>query len=56
MFGDPFHIRYVDNFLKFFDLVGKVLHSDIYDGIPRLFVFLRPFFGVENQSGYQPLS
>ena len=39
MFGDPFHIRYLDNFFKLFDNVGKVLHDDIYDGIPCLFVF-----------------
>ena len=32
------------------------LLTDIYDGIPCLFVFLRPYFGLESQSGYQPLS
>ena len=26
MFGDPFRIRYLDNFFKLFDNVGKVLH------------------------------
>ena len=40
MFGDPFHIRYLDNFFKLFDFVGKVLHADISYGIPCLFVFL----------------
>ena len=39
MFGDPFHIRYLDNSFKLFDFVGKILHADIYDGIPCLFVF-----------------
>ena len=38
MFGDPFQIRYLDNFFKLFDFVVKVLHTDIYDGIPCLFV------------------
>ena len=42
MFGDPFQIRYLDNFFKLFDFVGKVLHTDISDGIPCLFVFFRP--------------
>ena len=39
MFGDPFHIRYLDKFFKRFDNVGKVLHANISDGIPYLFVF-----------------
>ena len=39
MFGDPFHIRYLDNFFKLFDFVGTFLHVDISDGIPCLFVF-----------------
>ena len=56
MFGDPFQIRYLDNFFKLFDFVGKVLHTDISDGIPCLFIFFRPCFSLEIQSGYQPLS
>ena len=40
MFGDPFQIRYLDNFFKLFDFVGKVLHTDIYDGIPCLFIYI----------------
>ena len=43
-------------FFKLFDFIGKVLHADISDGIPCLFVFFRPCFGLERQSGYQPLS
>ena len=56
MFGDPFHIRYLDNLFKLFDNVGKVLHAEISDGISCLFLFLRPCFGLECQSSYQPLS
>ena len=40
MFGDPFKIRYLDNFFKLFDFVRKVLHTDIYDGIPFLLYFV----------------
>ena len=43
-------------FFKLFDNIRKVLISDISDGIPSLFVFLRPYFGLEIQSSYQPLS
>ena len=39
MFGCPFQIRYLNNFFKLFDFVGKVLHTDIYDGIPCLYIF-----------------
>ena len=56
MFGDPFHIRYFANSLKIFDNLLKVLLAEIYDGIPCLFVFWRPYFGLESQSDYQPLS
>ena len=56
MFGDPFHIRYLVNFLKLFDNLRRVLLADISDGIPCFFVFLRPCYGIESQSGYQPLS
>ena len=34
----------------------KVLPNDIYDGIPCLFVFLWPCFGLETQRGNQLLS
>ena len=44
------------NFFKLFDFVGKVLHTDISNSIPCLFVFFRPCFGLDSQSGYQPLS
>ena len=43
-------------FFKLFDFVGKVLHADISDDIPCLFVFFRPCFDLKSQSGYQPLS
>ena len=39
MCGDPFLIRYLDNFFKLFDFFGKVLRTDISDDIPCLFVF-----------------
>ena len=60
MFGDLFHIRYLDNFFKLFDFVVKVLHTDISDGIPCLFIFFdlalvlraravtKPFSGLSN--------
>ena len=38
MFGDTFHIRYLEMFFKLFDNVRKVLHADISDGILCLFV------------------
>ena len=56
MFGDPFHIRYFANFIKLFYNLRKVLLADISDGVPCFFVFLQPYFGLESQSGYQPLS
>ena len=56
IFGDPFIIRYLANFLKLFDNLLKVLLTDISDGVPCLFVFWLPYFGPEFQSGYQPLS
>ena len=43
-------------FFKLFDFFGKVIHTDISDGIPCIFVFFWPCFGLESQSGYQPLS
>ena len=56
MFGCLFQMRYLNKIFKLFDFVGKVLHTDISDGIPCLFVFLRPCFGLETQGGNQPLS
>ena len=56
MFGYLFQMRYHNKFFKLFDFVGKVLHTDISDVIPCLFIFCRPCFGLESQSGYQPLS
>ena len=56
IFGCPFLMRYLNKIFKLFDFVGKVLHTDIYDGIPCLFIFCRPCLGLESKSGYQPLS
>ena len=39
MFGDPFHIKYLDFFFKVFDNIEKVIHANIYDGIPCLYEF-----------------
>ena len=39
MFGDPFHIRYLANFLNLFDNFRKVFLADFSDGIPCLFYF-----------------
>ena len=43
-------------FFKLFDNLQNVLLADISYGIHCLFVFLGPYFGLEIQSGYQPLS
>ena len=56
MFGYPFHIRYLANFLKLFDNIREVILAEISDGITCLLIFLRPYFNLEIQSGYQPLS
>ena len=56
MFGCPFQMRYLNKIFKLFDFVGKFLHTDIPDGIPCLFTFCWPCFGLEIQSGYQSLS
>ena len=56
MFGPLLLIRWFPNFLKLFDNLLKVLLADISDGIPCLFKFLQPCFGLEIQSGNQPLS
>ena len=48
-------MKSIPNFLKLFDNLRKVLLADISDGIPCLFVFFRPYFGLESQIGYQPL-
>ena len=43
-------------FIKLFDNVGNLLLAGIFNGIPCLFLFLRPYFRLEIHSGYQPLS
>ena len=40
MFGCLFQMRYLNKNLKLFDFVGKVLHTDISDGIPCLLYFV----------------
>ena len=39
MFGDPFHISYLANFLKLFDNLRKVFLAEISDGIHCLLCF-----------------
>ena len=56
MFGDPFHIRYLDNVFKLFDFVGKVLHAEIFDGVPCLFVFYDPALVLRTKSVTNPFS
>ena len=40
MFGDPFDISYLANFIELFDNLQKVLLVDISDGIFYIFLFL----------------
>ena len=56
MFGCLFQMRYLNKIFKLDDFVVKVLHTDISGGIPCLFIFCRTCFGLEIQSGYQPIS
>ena len=42
--------------LLLFSLFIRPFHADISDVIPCHFVLRRPCFGLESQSGYQPLS
>ena len=56
MFGCPFQIRYLVQFFKLYDFVGKVLHTNISDGIPWFLYIFRPCFGIDYQISYQPLS
>ena len=51
-----FSHKVLSNFLKLFDNLRKILLAEISDGIPFLSVFLRAYFVLEIQSGYQPLS
>ena len=50
MFGCLFQIRHLNKIFKLLDFVGKVLHTDISYGIPCLFIFCRPCFGLQSQS------
>ena len=49
-------IREFEKFEKLPYNLRNVPLTDISDGILCLFVFCRPYFGLESQSGYQPLS
>ena len=56
MFGPSPIITLKNNFLKLPDNIWKVLHTDISDGIPCLFVFLWHCFGLDTYIGNKPLS
>ena len=55
MLGPPYLITFIRQFLKLPDNLWKVLHTDISDGTPLIFVFLWPWFDLETQRGNQPL-
>ena len=56
MFGPPPLITFIRQFLNPPDNLWKVFHADISYGIPRLFAFLWPCFGLDTQRGNQTLS
>ena len=56
MFGPPPLITFITQLLKLPNNLWKVLNTDISNGIPCLFVFLWPCFGLETHRGNQPLS
>ena len=47
LFGPLLLISYFLTFLKLLDNLQKVLLTDISFGMPSLFLFLRPYFGLE---------
>ena len=54
MFGPPSIISFIRKNLKLSDNIWKVLHTDIYDGIPWLLVFIWTCFGLDTQRGNKP--
>ena len=56
MFGPPSLITFIRSFRKILYNIWKVLHTDIFDGLPCIFVFLWSFFAIETQRCNQPLS
>ena len=56
MFGPLLLRRQFLTFLEIPNYLGKVLLNEISDDMPFLFVSVRPYFGLKNQRGNQPLS
>ena len=56
IFGPLPHISLTRLFFKLIDNLWSILHTDIINGIPCLFVFLWPYISLETQRGNQPLS
>ena len=55
MFGDPFHIRYLENISNSLIILERSFMLTFPMAYLAFFIF-RPCFGIESQSGYQPLS
>ena len=55
MFGPYTIINFIRQFIKIPDNIWKILHTDISDGIPLLFVFLWTCFGLDTRRCNQPL-
>ena len=56
LFGPLPHITLIRQLLRFLNNLLDILHTDISNGIPCLFVILRPSNNLETQRGHQPLS
>ena len=56
MFGPLPHITLIKQIFKLLDNLWKILHTDISNCIPFLFLFLWPCNGLDTQRGIQPLS
>ena len=56
MFGPLLHITLIMQLFKIFDNIWKIIHTDISNGTPCLFVFLWPHIGLDTQRGNQQLS
>ena len=55
MFGTLLHIILISQLLKLFDNIWKILHTDISNGIPFIFLFFWPYNGLDIQRGNKPL-
>ena len=55
MFGPLPHITLIRKHFKVLDNLWNILHTDISDNMPRIFVFIWTSNGLETQRGNQPL-